>query len=38
MTESNISYSDINDLFGDLPDIGELFKVPYASEIDKEYI
>lgn len=30
--------NDIDDLFGNLPDITELFKIPYASEIAKDYI
>ena len=40
-TDSNnftLSDTDLDDLFGDLPDITGLFKVPYASEVDKDYV
>lgn len=33
-----LSASDLDDLFGDLPDISGLFDVPFSSSVDSEYV
>lgn len=33
-----LSDVDLDDLFGNLPDITGLFEVPHASEVDKDYV